>query len=39
MVVTLAIGGMMEENANLEMIRRAACAISDLDGFEALAEA
>jgi hypothetical protein len=39
MVVTLAVGGMMEENANLEMIRRAACAISDLDGFEALAEA
>jgi hypothetical protein len=38
MVVTLAIGGMMEEEANLEMIRRAACAISDLDGFAALAD-
>jgi len=39
MVVTLAIGGMMEEEANLAMIRRAASAISDLDGFAALAEA
>jgi hypothetical protein len=38
MVVTLAIGGMMEEEANLEMIRRAACAINDLDGFAALAD-
>lgn len=38
MVVTLAVGGMMEETANLEMIRRAACAISDLDGFSALAD-
>lgn len=36
MVVTLAVGGMMEENANREMIRRAACALSDLDGFDAL---
>jgi hypothetical protein len=38
MVVTLAIGGMMEEAANLEMIRRAACAINDLDGFAALTD-
>jgi thiamine kinase-like enzyme len=38
MVVTLAIGGMMEEKANIEMIRRAACAISDLDGFATLAD-
>ncbi|WP_374089014.1 phosphotransferase [Methylomicrobium lacus] len=39
MVVTLAVGGMMEEEANLAMIRRAASAISDLEGFAALADA
>ncbi|MEC4748371.1 phosphotransferase [Methylomicrobium sp. Wu6] len=39
MVVTLAVGDMMEEEANIEMIRRAASAISDLEGFAALADA
>ncbi len=39
MVVTLAVGGMMEEKANLDMIRRSASALSDLDGFAALAQA
>ncbi len=33
MVVTLAIGGMMEEKTNLELIRRAAAAIEDFDVF------
>lgn len=36
MVVTLAIGGMMELNSNLELIRRASIAVKDLDCFAAL---
>lgn len=36
MVVTLAIGGMMELDSNLELIRRAAAAVKDLDCFAAL---
>lgn len=38
MIATLAIGGMMETEANMEMIRRAACALNDLDGFAELAD-
>lgn len=37
MVVTLAIGGMMEQDSNLELIRRAAAAIEDHDSYAALA--
>lgn len=33
MVVTLAIGGMMQYEANLELIRRAAAAVDDHDSF------
>ncbi len=33
MVVTLAVGGMMKLESNLEMIRRAAFAIEDHDAF------
>jgi hypothetical protein len=33
MVVTLAVGGMMELESNLELIRRAAAAVDDLDAF------
>lgn len=34
MIVTLAIGGMMELESNLELIRRTAAAIEDLNVFE-----
>jgi hypothetical protein len=33
MVVTLAVGGMMRRASNLELIRRAAAAVEDLDAF------
>ncbi|MDD5276888.1 MAG: aminoglycoside phosphotransferase family protein [Methylovulum sp.] len=36
MVVTLAVGGMMHLDSNLELIRRAAAAVEDLDAFSAL---
>ncbi len=36
MVVTLAVGGMMEHDSNLELIRRTAAAIEDHDAFGAL---
>jgi len=36
MVVTLAIGGMMKRDNNLELIRRAATAVNDWDAFTAL---
>lgn len=36
MVVTLAVGGMMANEDNLELIRRAAAAVEDLDAFTAL---
>jgi len=36
MVVTLAIGGMMEPESNLELIRRTAAAVKELDCFAAL---
>ncbi|CAH2032183.1 protein of unknown function [Trichlorobacter ammonificans] len=36
MVVTLAIGGMMELDSNLELIRRTSIAVKDLDCFAAL---
>ncbi|MGZ8191144.1 MAG: phosphotransferase [Methylococcaceae bacterium] len=36
MVVTLAVGGMMNLDCNLELIRRAAAAVEDLDAFSAL---
>ena len=36
MVVTLAVGGMMELEGNLELIRRAAAAVEDLDAFAAI---
>lgn len=36
MVVTLAVGGMMANDDNLELIRRAAAAVEDLDAFAAL---
>lgn len=35
MVVTLAVGGMMELESNLELIRRAAAAVADHDAFSA----
>lgn len=37
MIVTLAIGGMMEHDSNLELIGRASAAIEDHDSFAALA--
>jgi len=33
MLVTLAIGGMMDVKSNLELIRRTAAAVEDLDAF------
>jgi len=36
MMVTLAVGGMMDLNSNLELIRRTAAAVEDLDAFSAL---
>jgi hypothetical protein len=33
MLVTLAIGGMMDLESNLELIRRTAAAVEDLDAF------
>jgi aminoglycoside phosphotransferase (APT) family kinase protein len=33
MVVTLAVGGLMERESNLELIRRAAAAVEDLEAF------
>lgn len=36
MIVTLAIGGMMSLESNLELIRRTAAAVEDLDAFAAL---
>lgn len=36
MVVTLAIGDMMEQSSNLEMIKRAAAAVDDHDSFQRL---
>ena len=33
MLVTLAIGGMMDLESNLELIRRIATAVEDLDAF------
>lgn len=36
MLVTLAIGGMMDLESNLELIRRTAAAVEDLDAFSAL---
>ncbi|MGZ8136001.1 MAG: phosphotransferase [Methylococcaceae bacterium] len=36
MVVTLGVGGMMNQRSNLELIRRAAVAVDDLDAFSAL---
>jgi len=38
MVVTLAIGGMMNEQCNLKLIERASAAIQDWDSFGAIAE-
>jgi len=37
MIVTLAIGGMMDEHSNLELIARVAAAIDDHDSYAALA--
>lgn len=39
MVVTLAIGGMMDLPSNLELIRRSAAAVGDFDTFNAIADA
>ncbi|MGZ8145032.1 MAG: phosphotransferase [Methylosarcina sp.] len=36
MLVTLAVGGMMDLESNLELIRRTAAAVEDLDSFSAL---
>jgi hypothetical protein len=36
MVVTLAVGGLMDLDSNLELIRRTAAAVDDLDAFAAL---
>jgi hypothetical protein len=36
MLVTLAIGGMMDPESNLELIRRTAAAVEDLDAFSSL---
>ena len=36
MVITLAVGGMMNLDSNLELIRRTAAAVDDLDAFAAL---
>jgi hypothetical protein len=36
MVVTLAIGGMMDLSSNLELIGRATAAVQDLDSFAVL---
>ena len=36
MVVTLAVGGMMKLDCNLELIRRTATAVEELDAFSAL---
>jgi hypothetical protein len=36
MIVTLAIGGMMNLESNHELIRRTAAAVEDLDAFAAL---
>lgn len=36
MLVTLAVGGMMDLESNLELIRRTAAAVEDLDAFSAL---
>jgi len=36
MVVTLAVGGMMDLDCNLELIRRTAAAVDELDAFSAL---
>jgi hypothetical protein len=37
MIVTLAIGGMMEHNSNLELIARVSAAVDDNDSYAALA--
>lgn len=36
MIVTLAVGGMMEVSSNLELIKRATAAVADADAFAAL---
>jgi hypothetical protein len=36
MVVTLAVGGLMDLDSNLELIRRTAAAVDELDAFSAL---
>jgi hypothetical protein len=36
MLVTLAVGGLMDVESNLELIRRTAAAVEDLDAFSAL---
>jgi hypothetical protein len=36
MLLTLAVGGMMKLESNLELIRRAARAVQDLDSFSVL---
>jgi hypothetical protein len=36
MIVTLAVGGMMDLDCNLELIRRTAAAVEELDAFSAL---
>ncbi|MFW6324197.1 MAG: hypothetical protein ACOC0U_03960, partial [Desulfovibrionales bacterium] len=36
MLVTLAVGGMMDKKSNLELIRRAAVAAQDQDSFRIL---
>lgn len=36
MVITLAVGGMMETESNLELIRRTASAVEDHDSFAVL---
>jgi len=36
MIVTLAVGGMMNLESNLELIRRTATAIEDLEAFAAI---
>ncbi|MEY3881193.1 MAG: hypothetical protein RIQ94_1989, partial [Pseudomonadota bacterium] len=36
MIITLAVGGMMDVEHNLELIRRTAAAVDALDAFSAL---
>lgn len=39
MVVTLAVGGMMESDSNIELIKRSAAAVTDHDSFAAIRRA